>query len=100
MPPLEALKVLLSLMMSGNSSQRHNPLKLRILDISCAHFYGRAQRKLYITLPEEDAEPGKVGLLLNSMYGCQDVAACWELECTQALLQSGFTRDRSNGAVF
>ena len=40
MPPLEAVKVLVSIMMSVSLSNKGNPLKLRHNDISRAHFQG------------------------------------------------------------
>ena len=54
MPPLEAVKVLDSIMMSVSLSNKGKPLKLRHCDISRAHFQGRAQRRIYIKLPTED----------------------------------------------
>ena len=56
MPPLEALKLLASLMVSKKVSKRNRPLKLAVIDISRAHMYGVAQRKVYVQLPEEDQE--------------------------------------------
>ena len=48
MPPLEAVKVLVSIMMSVSLSNKGKPLKLRHYDISRAHFQGTAQRLVYI----------------------------------------------------
>ena len=44
MPPLEPVKVLVSIMMSVSWSNKGKPLKLRHYDISRAHFQGTAQR--------------------------------------------------------
>ena len=44
MPPLEAVKVLVTIMMSVSLSSKGKPLKLRHHDISRAHFQGTAQR--------------------------------------------------------
>ena len=52
MPPLEALKLLASLMVSKKMSKRNKPLKVAVFDISRAHMYGVAQRKVYVKLPE------------------------------------------------
>ena len=52
MPPLEAVKVLVSIMMSVNLSNKGKPLKLRHYDISRSHFQGTAQRLIYIRLPQ------------------------------------------------
>ena len=48
MPLLETVKVLVSIMMSVNVSNKGKPLKLRHYDISRAHFQGTAQRLIYI----------------------------------------------------
>ena len=53
MPPLEALKVLCSLMVSKKRSARGGALKMRILDISRAHFYGASRRPVFTNLPPE-----------------------------------------------
>ena len=43
MPPLDAVKVLVSIIMSVSLSNEGKPLKLRHYDISRAHFQGTAQ---------------------------------------------------------
>ena len=56
MPPLEAVKVLVSIMMSVSLSNKGKPLTLRHYDISRAHFQGTAQRLIYMRLPAEDPQ--------------------------------------------
>ena len=56
MPPLEAVKVIVSIMMSVSSSNKGKRLKLRHYDISRAHFQQTAQRLIYIKLPAEDRQ--------------------------------------------
>ena len=56
MPPLEAVKVLVSIMMSVSVSNKRKPLKLRHYDISKTHFQGTAQRLIYIRLLAEDCQ--------------------------------------------
>ena len=51
-PLLEAVKVLVSIMMSVSLSNKGTPLKLRHYDISRAHFQGAAKRFIYIKLPQ------------------------------------------------
>ena len=48
--PLEAVKVLASIIMSVNLSNKGKPLKLRHYDISLALFHKTAQRLIYIEL--------------------------------------------------
>ena len=69
MPPLEAVKVLVSIVMSVRLSNKGKPLTLRHYDISRAHFQGTAQRLIYIRLPAEDPQKyveDKVGRLIKS----------------------------------
>ena len=56
MPPLEAVKVLVSIMMSVSLSNKRRPLKLRHYDLSRAHIQGSAQRLIYIKIPAEDRQ--------------------------------------------
>ena len=87
MPPLEALKLLLSLMVTLKKSRNGSNLKLRLLDISRAHFYGNAERRVFVTLPEGDKMEGHCGLLLKSMYGTRDAANIWQRDYTELLLR-------------
>ena len=100
MPPLEALKVMLSIWASKRESKAGRPFKLRTIDISRAHFYGRSRRELYIELPDEDATDGMVGLLQRSMYGTQDASAIWESDYIECLTAAGAIRGKSSGAIF
>ena len=101
MPPLEALKILLSLMVTLKVSRKsRKPLKLRLIDISRAHFYRKAQRDVYVTLPKGDQTPGMVGKLLRSMYGTRDAANIWQQDYTAALLRAGFKRCPAWPAIF
>ena len=102
MPPLEALKVLCSLMVSMKVSKVGVALKIGVIDISRAHFYGKAKRDVYIKLPEEEQmiNPGKCGKLLRSMYGTQDASSCWKFEYVGVLKLAGFQRGAGYGALF
>eukprot|EP00929_Paragymnodinium_shiwhaense_P048611 TRINITY_DN24555_c0_g1_i1.p1 TRINITY_DN24555_c0_g1~~TRINITY_DN24555_c0_g1_i1.p1 ORF type:complete len:587 (+),score=99.23 TRINITY_DN24555_c0_g1_i1:363-2123(+) len=98
MPPLEACMILLSLLASLGR-QRY---KIGVFDIRRAHFYGTAQRKIYVDLVGEDKlvhGSDKCGLLVKSMYGTQDASKIWQDEYTSLLTANGFRRGRSNGAV-
>ena len=54
MPLPDAVKVLVSIVMSVGWSSKGKPLKLRHHDVSRAHFQGAAQRLVYVRLPAED----------------------------------------------
>ena len=53
MPPLEAVKGIISIMMAVGWSNKGEPLKWRHYNISRAHFQGTAQRLVYVPLPQE-----------------------------------------------
>ena len=72
MPPLQAVKVLVSIMMSVGWSSKRKPLKLKQYDLSRAHFQGTNQRLIYIRLPAEDR--------LKSMLGTRDASHIWQLD--------------------
>ena len=84
-PPLEAVKLLCSLMVTLGRSPRGLPLKLGFWDVSRAHLYGEAQRDLFVRLPEEDG--GGCARLLRSMYGTQDAASVWQSDWSKQLEQ-------------
>ena len=63
---------------------------MAVWGVSRAHFHPPALREVYIKLPDEDAEPGKVGILRKTMYGTRDAAAQWEKYYTDALKELGF----------
>ena len=57
------------------SSQRSaRPTRLMVQDVRKADFYAPATRKVYVELPPEEQEEGKVGLLQKSLYGTRDAA--------------------------
>ena len=103
MPPLEAVKVLVSIMMSVSLSNKGKPLKLRHHDISRAHFQGTAQRLIYIKLPAEDRQKhgeDKVGRLIKSMYGTQDASHIWQLDYVNLICgESGGKHKCENGSA-
>ena len=78
MPPLEAAKILCSLLASKRTSKSGKLLKLALYDISRAHFYGESQRAVYVTLPEGDESENMCALLHKTMYGTQDASHVWQ----------------------
>eukprot|EP00959_Pyramimonas_sp_CCMP1952_P350100 7335116-Pyramimonas_sp.AAC.1 len=99
MPPLESLKMLCSMLTTLKVSKgRRKHLKLKLFDISRAHFYGVAKREVYVSLPEGDQQKGYCALLQRSMYGTQDASAIWQDDYTSLLEQNGFKRGRASTA--
>ena len=83
MPPLEALKALCSWLVSYKKSRFGRPLRMKILDISRAHFYGTSRRRVFCNLSEGEEIPGKCAL--KSMYGTMDAASIWQETYTNLL---------------
>ena len=82
MPPLEAVKVLASIMMSVGWSSNCEPLKLRHYDISKA-LTSEQSRGSYVRLEVEDRQKygeDRVGKLNKSMCGTQVVSHIWQLD--------------------
>ena len=98
-PPLEAAKLLCSMPATKRKSKRGKPLKLALFDMSRARFYRKAQREIYVTLPEGDDEDGKRALLLKTMYGTQDARHVW-LDYTALLLDEKFEQGKAWTTVF
>ena len=105
MQPLEAVKVLVSIMMSVSLSNKGKPLKLRHYDISRAQFQRTAQRLIYIKLPAEDRQKygeNKVGRLIKSMYGTQHASHIWQLDYVKLVCGElgRFGRGKHSAALF
>ena len=97
-PPLEAMKLILSMAASNNKGE-----VLMINDVSRAFFHAKATREVYVQLPEEDHKPeGErlCGRLNYSMYGTRDAAMNWQAEYSQRLLDNGFRRGDATPCVF
>ena len=103
-PPLEALKMLLSLAVTEGvgyrKGHRESGHRLEFIDVRRAYFQARARRDVYVQLPEEDWEEGMCGKLVKSMYGTRDAAQNWEEEYSQFMEESGFARGVSSPCVF
>ena len=81
-PPLEALKALISMMMTktiGWGVEGKEDMKMDFIDVRRAYFHADAVRDVNVELPEEEGEVKEVcGKLLKSMYGTRDAAQNWE----------------------
>ena len=100
MPPLEAVKLLCSLMTTLRVSRRGGKLSLRLIDISRAHFYGRATRRVFVTLPEGDESEGKCALLLKTMYGTRDASSTWQRDYSELMSKYGFSAGKAWPCIF
>ena len=100
MPPLEAVKLLCSLMTTLRVSRRGGKLSLRLIDISRAHFYGRATRRVFVTLPEGDETEGKCALLLKTMYGTRDASSTWQRDYSELMKKYEFVAGKAWPCIF
>ena len=100
MPPLESLKLMLSLLVCRQQTKRGGVLKMGLYDISRAHFYGVAKRRVFVSLPDEEAEPGKCALLKRTMYGTRDASATWQDDYLEHIESKGYRRGKSSPAIF
>ena len=97
-PPLEALKVILSMIAIGNHGET-----VMVNDISRAFFHARAEREVYVQLPKEDLKDGGTGLcgrLKYSMYGTRDAAQNWYKEYSNHLIKIGFHQGQASPCTF
>ena len=95
-PPLEALKVILSMLASSNKGE-----KLMVNDVSRAYFCAPARRQVFVELPAEDrGSEDMVGELNFSMYGTRDAAQNWGEECAKTMTDMGFEKGRASPCTF
>ena len=90
-PPLEALKVVLSEIATG---QRGGKV-VALVDVRRAYFYSPARRRVFVDLPPENYQAGDehmCGLLQYSLYGTRDAAQIWEEELVSTLSDLKLTR--------
>ena len=100
-PPLEGLRMLLSMMVTVIIYQNItlDPV-LVIIDVRRAHFHPYAKRELFIQLPDEDWEEGMVGLLLRTMYGSRDAASSFEDFFNEVMVLAGFLVGSSSPCLY
>ena len=79
-PPMETLRVLLSVACQDDVFQAEDPFLISIADVSRTHFYADAVRDVYVRMPDEDPkgkQPGVCGKLRKTMYGSLDAEKRW-----------------------
>ena len=102
-PPLEEKKLLFSWAVTEGvgyeKGKKKEGMKLDFSDVRRAYFHAEALRKVYIELPDEDSEIGRVGLLLKAMHGTRDAAQNWAVAYTKCLQAIGFKKGAANPCV-
>ena len=79
-PPLETLRILLSVACQEDVFRVEDPFLISIADVSQAHFHADAVRDVYVRLSDEDPkakQPGVCGQLRKTMYGSLGAAQRW-----------------------
>ena len=80
-PPLEALKMIISIAATRHKVLKKITRKIMINDVSRAYFYANSDRPTFVEICEEDWEPGDeamCGELNVSMYGTRRAAQNWQ----------------------
>ena len=102
-PPLETLRVLLSVACQEDVFRVKDPFLISIADVSRAHFHADAARDVYVRLPDEDPkaeQPGVCGKLRKTMYGSLGAAQRWGEHNAQVLETGGFSRSVASPCHF
>ena len=97
-PPLEALQVILSMAATANRGEM-----VMVNDVGRAFVDARAQREVYVQLPNEDLKIGEwhlCGRLKYSMYGTRDAAQNWHEEYSNQLISIWFKQGRASPCTF
>ena len=94
MPPLEAVKALMSIFVGHCQEPSKGRRSLMAFDIRRAHFHGVPASRVSVELPEEEHDDIKdggdyAGLLLKSMYGTVDASARSQAHYSQLLKEDG-----------
>ena len=102
MPPIEVLKMLLSITMTADPEvTTDDPLVLLLIDIKKAHAHPKAPGDIYIDLPPEDAAPGMCAKLVHMLYGHRQAGAIWEQFYADIMVQKlGFVQGKSSPCLF
>ncbi len=94
-PPLEALRLLLSMAASSGRD-----VKVEVLDARKAHLHAFADRTVFVQLPPEEAEPGYCARLVRCLYGTRDAPKRWEAFLAEQLIAMGFARGRASPCCY
>ena len=93
-PPLEALKILLSLALTEGigymKGREEEGMNIEFIEIKRAYLQADARRDVYVELPQEDGQAGMCAKLKKAMYGTRDAAQSSEATYRKAHEESGF----------
>ena len=93
-PPLEALRMLLSIVASTRGC------KVLVMDARKAHLHASVDRLIYVDLPLEIRKPGMCARLRRCLYGTRDAPARWEAFLAAELCRMGFAQGLASPCCF
>jgi len=99
MPPLEALRALISSVATGRKPGHPNR-KMLIIDARKAHLHATPEREIFVDLPPEIRKPGYCGRLKRCLYGTRDAPARWEAFLAKELKRHGFVQGQASPCCF
>ncbi len=103
-PPLESLRMILSICASRQSSRKDaDNFLVMTNDVKRAYFYAPASRPIYIQIPAEDWETGddaRVGRLNLSLYRTRGAAMNWTKKFTEVMTKIGFVKGGASPCNF
>ncbi len=94
-PPLESLRLLLSLAASEGQD-----IKVEVLDARKAHLHAFAERTVFTQLPPEEAAAGYCARLVRCLYGTRDAPKRWEAFLAEQLVALGFSKGRASPCCY
>ena len=86
----------------ANGGDAADPKRLIVCDVSRACFYAPAVRPVYVTIVDEDFEPGferRCGKLNVFMYGARGVAINWHHHCKDHLEGLEFRQGKASPCI-
>jgi len=105
-PPLECLRIQLSILMSAPDLYGEDPKDdwvLVFLDISRAHPHSPMRRDVWTELPPEhpaSQDKTKCGKLQMTLYGCRDAGQNFEWLVYEICIECGASRGETNPCVY
>ena len=100
-PPLVALRAIIRI--AAAHANDEDPYGIRVVDVSRAHLYAKALRRVFVQSPQEDPssqDPEACGELLMIMYGTQYAAANWTASYTNTMTGGGFIQGKASPCLF
>ena len=95
MPPLEALRLLIS-----RAATEAKNRKLLVIDARKAHLHAVPTWDIFVELPPKLSRPGFCGRLKRCLYGTRDAPARWEAYLAAELKRHGFLQGVSSACCF